>query len=114
MGLQGTFSWSYSYKQFEIYSVLGKEILSMLTYALLTVIVVVLFITFDLRITIFVIFVVLLVIVYMAAVCHFWGLTLNTIFAINLTFALGIAVDFSVHIAHKYLTVNPPASLKTN
>ena len=50
----------------------------------------------------------------MTGLCHFWGLTINNIFAINVTFALGIAIDFSVHIAHKYLVIVPPTYLKTN
>ena len=31
-----------------------------------------------------------------------------------MSFALGISIDYSVHIAHKYLTTKPPKSLKTN
>ena len=84
-----------------------------LSYALMTVTLVVLFITFNIKVTIFVVFVVFLVIVYMTGICYYWGLTLNNIFAGNLGFALGIAIDYSVHISHKYLTVRPPASCKT-
>ena len=86
----------------------------MLLYAFSIVTVVVLFITFDLRITFIVVAVVSLVVLYVTGVCHYWGLTLNNLFVVNLTFALGISVDYSVHIAHKYLTIKPPASLKTN
>lgn len=86
----------------------------MISFALLTVTLVVLFITFHLRVTVFVVFVILLVIVYMTAICHYWGLYFNTLFAVNLSIALGIAIDFSVHIAHKYLTVQAPDSLKTD
>lgn len=50
----------------------------------------------------------------MTGVCYFWDLTLNNIFALNLTFALGIAVDFAVHISHKYLVTVPPSTLKSN
>ena len=32
--------------------------------------------------------------------------------AVNLTFALGVAVDYSSHIAHSYLTVKAPRLLK--
>ena len=113
-GLDFTYSYQLEYREFEIYRVLGKEILNMLSYALLTVTVVVLFITFDVRMTIFVVAIVLLVVLYMTAMCHHWGLELNNFFAVNLTFALGIAVDYSVHIAHKYLIIKPPESLKSD
>ena len=86
----------------------------MLLLALLTVVIVVLFITFNIRITILVVLMVLLVIMNMTGICYYWGLTLNNIFALNLTFALGIAVDFAVHIGHKYLLVVPPSTMKTN
>ena len=113
-GLDFTYSFQLDYREFEIYRVLGTEILKMLTYALLTVTVVVLFITFDVKMTFIVVSIVLLVVVYMTAMCHHWGLTLNNYVAVNLTFALGIAVDYSVHIAHKYLNIKPPASLISN
>ena len=36
---------------------------------------------------------------------HYWGLTFNFMVSINLSFALGITVDYSAHIAHMYLRV---------
>lgn len=86
----------------------------MFGYALLAVSIVVLFITFNVRMTVIVVSVVALVTVYMTAICHFWGLTLSHIFAVNMTFALGIAIDFSLHIAHKYMVIVPPTELKSN
>ena len=110
-GLDNTFSYDFAYREFEIYKVLKGEIVKMLLYALSIVTLVVLFITFDLRVTFIVVLAVGLVVLYMTAICHYWGLQLNNMFAVNLTFALGIAVDYSVHIAHKYLIIKPPASL---
>ena len=80
-------------------------------YALLTVIAVVLFITMSLGTTLLVVFCVLLVNIFMLAGMHYWGLTFNNITAANLSFALGIAVDFSSHIAHTYLTIESPTDL---
>ena len=93
---------------------MGNEILKMLSFALITVVLVVAFITANLRITIFVVSLVMLVIIYMTVACHLWGLTLNNIFAINLAFALGIAVDYSVHIAHTYLHEKPPKGIASD
>ena len=108
-GLPETYIFSIDFYDFDIYRVLGREIRTILTYALLTVTLVVLFITFNLRVTLFVLFVVSLVVVYMTGLCYFWGLTLNNTFAVNLGFALGIAIDYSVHISHKYLSTKPHA-----
>jgi len=110
-GIDTTWSYDFQYLDIEIYKILSDEMLKMLSFALLTVTCVVLFITFNLSITIFVVTVVSLVVLYMTAACHFWGLDLNVIFAVNMAFALGIAVDYSVHIAHKYLIIVPPASM---
>ena len=73
--------------------------------ALATVTLVVLFITFNLKVTILIVAVVLLVILYLAATIYFWGLTLNAITGMNMIFALGISIDYSIHVAHKYLLV---------
>ena len=53
--------------------------------------------------------------VYMAATIHFWGLTFNHVSGMNIVFALGISIDYSVHVAHKYLVleVDKCAEFKT-
>ena len=86
----------------------------MLSFAMLTISLIILFITANIKITILVLLVVLLVIIYMTGVCHFWGLTMNHMYAVNLSFALGLAIDYSVHIAHKYLIVEPPETMKSD
>ena len=55
-----------------------------------------------------------LVVAYIAATYYLCGVTLNQISQMNLIFAVGIAVDFSVHIAHKYLVVKPPDSMSNS
>ena len=86
----------------------------MLAMSLLAVTCVVLFVTFDIRITFFVISMVALVILYMTGICHIWGLTMSNTFAVNLSLALGVSVDYAVHIAHRYTVITPPAHLKTD
>ena len=71
----------------------------------------VLLLTVNLQITVLVICSVLLVDIITLAVAHFWGLTFNNILAMNLSFALGITVDYSAHIAHTYLRVRAPAHI---
>lgn len=56
----------------------------------------------------------LLVDLYMAGFAYYLGLTMNNVLAIQLSFALGIAVDFSTHIAHTYLHIKPPAGTITD
>ncbi|KAJ8305669.1 hypothetical protein KUTeg_016214, partial [Tegillarca granosa] len=37
---------------------------------------------------------------------HFWGLTIDTVSSIQLILAIGLAVDYSAHIGHCFMTVN--------
>ena len=34
---------------------------------------------------------------------HFWGLTIETFSSINLTIAIGLCVDYSAHMTHRFL-----------
>jgi Niemann-Pick C1 protein len=111
-GLTETFSFERSYADLEIYIVLIGETIASLALAVLTVIFVVLFITMNLQVTFIVVLCVCLVDLYVAAFAHFSGLTLNNFTAIQLSFALGIAVDFSTHIAHTFLHLESPAHLR--
>lgn len=36
---------------------------------------------------------------------HFWGLTIDTVTCIILIVAIGLAVDYSAHIGHMFMTV---------
>ena len=62
-GLEKTYSFHQEYYEIEIYSALAEEVTTMLTYALLIVSAMVLFITFNLKMTIIVVFVVMLVVI---------------------------------------------------
>merc|ERR1712032_1483239 len=37
---------------------------------------------------------------------HFWGLTIDVVSAVNVIIAIGLCVDYSVHICHAFLTVS--------
>jgi len=114
MGLKDTYGFEREYVNLEIYKVLWPETVKTLLFAFLTVVLVVLFITVNVQVTILVVICVLLVDFFVLAFAYYWNLTLNNILAINLSFALGIAVDYSTHIAHTYLLIEPPAELKTD
>ena len=68
----------------------------------------------NLKVTALVVFAVLLVDFYLIGLIHFWGLTMNSFTGVNMIFALGLAVDYSTHIAHNFLLTVPPASCTTN
>ena len=49
-----------------------------------------------------VIFCVILSLVDVAGFMHFWGVTIDTVSCINLVIAIGLCVDYSAHIAHRF------------
>lgn len=102
-GLDGTFSRTLVFRDFETYSVLGSEATFTLSMAMLAVVGVVFFITVSLQVTFIVACVVTLVNVYMVGTVYYWNLHMNTILVLNMSFCLGVAVDYSTHIAQTYL-----------
>jgi len=69
------------------------------------------FITFSLPVTALVMLAIILVDVFLLALIHYWDLTLNNIIIIQLVIGLGLAVDYSAHIAHTYLITLVPKSI---
>merc|ERR1719502_1586726 len=57
----------------------------------------------DVRATLLVALMIILVDVDILGLIHFWGLTIDSVSVINLVLAIGLALDYSVHIAHAFL-----------
>ena len=72
--------------------------------SVVAVIVIVLIITADFAVTTLVSINVFWVDLFLMAVIHFWDLTLNPLVMLNVIVSVGIAVDYSAHIAYAYLT----------
>lgn len=107
-GFGDIYSYSDSMLEFEGYVVFVKETCLSVGLAVVAVFLVVLFITGSLPITILVVLAVLLVDLYLLGLVHLWDLTMNNIVVVQLVIGLGLAVDYSAHIAHTYLTVVAP------
>lgn len=50
---------------------------------------------------------VILVDFYLVFLIYFWGMTFNMFTGVNMVLALGLAVDYSAHIAHKFMLIEP-------
>merc|ERR1712020_869745 len=44
---------------------------------------------------------------------HFWEITIDIISCVNIVLAVGLCVDYSVHIGHAYLTARGTPSQRT-
>ena len=73
--------------------------------SLVAVAAVVFMITGSLPVTALVVFAVVLVDYFLIALIYYWDLTFNTIIIVNIVIAIGLAVDYSAHIAHTYLII---------
>lgn len=81
-----------------------------ITLAFVSIFIVVLLITFDLRSTILVVITVLLVNMLFIGSVHFLDLYMNHFVVLSVTLALGIAIDYSAHIVHAFNSTEPSLS----
>jgi Niemann-Pick C1 protein len=109
----GTFSYGAEYLSFEQYFTFFEDSVTGAALSIMAVLIVILFITASFSVTMLVALAVLLVDLYLLAMIFYWGLTFNSIVVVNICIAIGLSVDYSAHIAHTYLIVTPPPSLKT-
>ena len=106
--LQKTFSHSERYNDYESYVVFESEAILNITSALAAVLVLLLLFTANLTVTMMVLLCVGLVDLFLLSLLSFWGITLNSVTIVNCVIAIGLAVDYSAHIGHAYLTIDPP------
>ena len=107
-GIDRTFSFTQRYFDFESYVVFEQEAIMNVVLALVAVFFVLMVVTANLIITLFILFCVVLVDLFLFGLLAFWDVTLNSVTIVNIVIAIGLAVDYSAHIGHTYLTVDPP------
>ena len=110
-GLDGTFTFSERYFDYESYVVFDKETITNVSLALAAVFVIMFIFTANIIITIFVLLCVILVDVFIFGLLSFWDITLNSVTVVNIVIAIGLSVDYSAHIAHAYLAIKPPKEI---
>lgn len=110
-GFDDTYAFSETVLDYEQYVVFLKELCLSLGLSIAAVFLVVLFITGSLPVTVLVVLAVVLVDLFLLGLIHYWDLTMNNIIVVNLVIGLGLAVDYSAHIAHTYLTIGPDPKL---
>merc|ERR1719264_2124712 len=62
-----------------------------------------LFLLADVTASILVLICVVFSLVDVGGFMHFWGLTIDTVSCNNLIIAIGLCVDYSAHVTHRYL-----------
>ncbi|XP_076462610.1 patched domain-containing protein 3-like isoform X2 [Babylonia areolata] len=103
--LSQCFPYSREYLTWETNKVIQTELYRNLGLACLCVFIVTLILIAHLGTSLMVFSCVLLTLVDVAGSMHFWGLTIDTVTTIILILAIGLAVDYSAHIGHMFMTV---------
>ena len=77
--------------------------------ALLAVLVVMLIVTANIPVTLFILICIALVDFFLLGLLFYWDVTLNSVTVVNNVIAIGLAVDYSAHIGHSFLMIDPPS-----
>ena len=97
-----------------MYILFRSETLLCLCLSVVAVMCVVILVTADGTVTLLVAGVVIITDLFLAALIHYWGLTMNQIVVLNIILAIGTSVDYSTHIAYSYLSSDPPKTGEYN
>jgi len=102
-GLQDAFSFVKIYAAWETDRIIGFELWRNMGLAILCVFIITLILLANLKICLMVLGIVILTLTNIVGFLHFWSITIDIISCINIVIAIGLCVDYSVHIAHAYM-----------
>ena len=97
------FAISQSYGKNIIMEIIGVELVRNMLMALGVVFLCTLVLIADVASSFIVLLTVALTIVNVAGYANFWGLNIDTLFAVYMTISIGLCVDYSAHIAHGFM-----------
>ena len=83
--------------------IIGGELWRNLGLSIACVVLITFLLLCNLHICLMVVFMVTLSLVDIVGFLHFWNITIDVISCINIVLAVGLCVDYSVHIGHAYL-----------
>jgi len=91
------------YAAWETDEIIGYELWRNIGLAMICVFVVTLLLLCNIQICIMVILIVVFTLVDIIGFLHFWDITIDIISCVNIVLAIGLCVDYSVHIGHAFL-----------
>jgi len=103
-----TYAFEQRFLDYETYVVFKKEAIQNVGLALMAVLVVMLVVTANVPVTFFILLCISLVDFMLLGLLYYWNVTLNSITVVNNVIAIGLAVDYSAHIGHAFLMIDPP------
>ena len=98
------FAYGESYANNLTIEIITAELIRNILISLCVIFLCSLFLIADIFAALLVLVVVTITVVNVAGYCNFWGLTVDTTFAIFVTISIGLCVDYSAHVAHGFMT----------
>lgn len=99
------FPYSFAFISWEQYKIVGEELLRNVGSSLAAITAIVLILLAHPGTALIVASCVSLAIIDLLGVMYVWGVAVDAVAVVNLVLALGIAIDYSVHIAHTFMIV---------
>ncbi|KAK8393963.1 hypothetical protein O3P69_006275 [Scylla paramamosain] len=93
-----------AYSGWETNKIIEKELYQNMGLAMMVVLLVTLVLIANVVASIMVLVCVIFTLVDVAALMHWWGLTIDTVSCIDLVLAIGLCVDYAAHVAHTFMT----------
>ncbi|KAK7483450.1 hypothetical protein BaRGS_00025249 [Batillaria attramentaria] len=107
------FAYTPSYMSYETNRVLKEELYRNLALAGVSVLLVTFILIANPWTSLLVFLCVIFTVVDVAGSLQFWGTTIDTASSILLTLCVGLAVDYSAHIGHTFMTISGPRTERT-
>ena len=101
-----TFSHSKVYAAWETDQIIGFELWRNIGLAMVCVFVVTLLLLANIQICVYVMCIVTITITDIVGFLHFWDITIDIISCVNIVLAIGLCVDYSVHIGHAFMVAD--------
>ena len=108
-GLQNAFTFVKVYAAWETDKIIGFELWRNVGLAIMCVFVITLILLANIKICLMVLGIVVITLIDIVGFLHFWNITIDIISCINIVIAIGLCVDYSVHIAHAYMVATGKA-----
>ena len=102
------------YVAWETDEIIGYELWRNIGLALAAILAVIVVLLANLRISALVFLTVLLTLVDIVGFLHFWGITVDIISCVNIVLAVGLCVDYSVHIGHAFIVAKGEKNVRSN
>ncbi|XP_053626283.1 patched domain-containing protein 3-like isoform X3 [Cherax quadricarinatus] len=93
-----------AYSGWETDKIIEKELYQNMGLAMMVVFIVTLALIANLITSVMVLLCVIMTLVDVGALMHWWGLTIDTVSCIDIVLAIGLCVDYAAHIGHTFMT----------